>query len=70
MAETFDGDWLALREPFDAASRSVALAQRLGAALPARARMCAANSTLFDIRLASRTGWNRLAYKTSQHDNS
>ena len=39
MAETFDGDWLALREPFDAASRSVALAQRLGAALPARARL-------------------------------
>lgn len=39
MAETFDGDWLALREPFDAASRSMALAQQLGAALPARARL-------------------------------
>ena len=39
MAETFDGDWLALREPFDAASRSQALAERLCAALPARPRL-------------------------------
>lgn len=39
MAESFDGDWLALREPFDAASRSVALARALGAVLPARARL-------------------------------
>jgi hypothetical protein len=39
MAETFDGDWLALREPFDAASRSVALARALGAVLPGKARL-------------------------------
>jgi hypothetical protein len=36
VSERFDGDWLARREAFDAASRSVALAQRLAAALPAR----------------------------------
>lgn len=39
MAESFDGDWLALREPFDAASRSVALARALASVLPARARL-------------------------------
>jgi SAM-dependent methyltransferase len=33
-SESFDGAWLALREPFDHASRSVALAQRLAAHLP------------------------------------
>jgi SAM-dependent methyltransferase len=36
MTEHFDGDWLALREPFDARARSPALAARLAAALPAR----------------------------------
>ena len=34
MAERFDGDWLALRENFDAAARSVALARTLSAVLP------------------------------------
>lgn len=39
MSETFDGDWLARREPFDAAARSPALARRLAAALPGGARL-------------------------------
>lgn len=36
MAEQFDGDWLDLREPYDAAARNGALATALAAALPAR----------------------------------
>jgi SAM-dependent methyltransferase len=39
MAESFDGDWLDLREPFDAAARHPGLAQRLADALPARPRI-------------------------------
>jgi SAM-dependent methyltransferase len=39
MAESFDGDWLDLREPFDAAARNEALAARLSAALPQRPRI-------------------------------
>lgn len=39
MAEAFDGDWLDLREPYDAASRDIGLALRLSAALPARPRI-------------------------------
>lgn len=39
MAETFDGDWLALRERFDAAARSRNLARLLAATLPARPRL-------------------------------
>jgi SAM-dependent methyltransferase len=38
MSETFDLDWLDLREPFDAAARSDELAHRLLARLPARPR--------------------------------
>jgi len=34
MTETFAGDWLALREPFDRRARSTALAARLARALP------------------------------------
>jgi hypothetical protein len=34
MTESFDGDWLALREPFDRQARSTALAVRLARALP------------------------------------
>jgi SAM-dependent methyltransferase len=39
MTESFDGDWLDLREPFDAAARSPDLALRLAQALPARPRI-------------------------------
>lgn len=39
MTERFTADWLALREGFDAAARSVTLAARLAAVLPARARL-------------------------------
>jgi SAM-dependent methyltransferase len=39
MSERFSGDWLALREGFDAAARSPALAARLAEALPARPRI-------------------------------
>ncbi len=39
MAETFEARWLALREPFDAASRSVALAGILAEVLPPRPRI-------------------------------
>lgn len=39
MAESFDGDWLDLREPFDAAARDAGLAARLAQALPARPRI-------------------------------
>jgi SAM-dependent methyltransferase len=39
MAEGFDGDWLDLREPFDAAARDGGLAGRLSATLPARPRL-------------------------------
>ena len=39
MAEAFDGDWLDLREPYDAAARNPELAAMLAAALPARPRI-------------------------------
>ena len=39
MAESFDGDWLDLREPFDAAARDPGLARRLSGVLPVRPRV-------------------------------
>jgi hypothetical protein len=39
MAESFDGDWLDLREPHDAAARNMELAELLAASLPARPRI-------------------------------
>jgi len=39
MTESFDADWLELREPHDARARSIALALRLSEALPARPRL-------------------------------
>jgi len=39
VTESFSRDWLTLREPFDAAARSITLARRFAAALPARPRV-------------------------------
>ncbi|WP_338662516.1 class I SAM-dependent methyltransferase [Pararoseomonas sp. SCSIO 73927] len=39
MSESFDADWLELREPFDARARDIGLALALSAALPARPRL-------------------------------
>jgi SAM-dependent methyltransferase len=39
MSEDFDGDWLDLREPYDAAARDAGLAETLSRALPARPRI-------------------------------
>ena len=39
MAEEFDGDWLDLREPYDAQARDIGLAMALSRALPQRPRI-------------------------------
>jgi hypothetical protein len=39
MSDDFDAGWLALREPYDAAARSQAMAEALIATLPARPRL-------------------------------
>jgi SAM-dependent methyltransferase len=39
VIEAFDADWLTLREPFDQAARSAALARRLSERLPQRPRI-------------------------------
>ena len=39
MSESFDGAWLDLREPYDAAARNAELAVMLAASLPARPRL-------------------------------
>jgi hypothetical protein len=59
----FARDWLALRAPYDAAARSVALAREFAAALPARPRIVdlaagdGANRRWLDARLPPATRW-------------